>query len=241
MKTAVITGSTKGIGRAIALKLLQEGYQVVVNYASSDVDAEAFAKDAAQYKGKFIIIKECLSSYEEALSFVAKVKKHFKKLDCLVLNSAITDRTPFSKVTHEGWEKVINTNLNVPFYLVQGFSDIFCNDCGRILLIGSICGQYPHAASVAYAVSKAAIHQMAKELVKVFAERKITVNAIVPSFVETPWQQSKSPEQHQRIVDKLSLGRFAYPEEIADFCYSVIQNPYINGSVLNIDGGYCYR
>lgn len=102
-------------------------------------------------------------------------------------------------------------------------------------------GIYPHASSLAYAVSKAAIHQMAKELVKVFAQRRITVNAIAPGFVNTSWQNDKPKEQRERIESKIALGRFGYPEEIANLCMTIIDTPYINGSVLEINGGYSYK
>lgn len=101
----------------------------------------------------------------------------------------------------------------------------------------------PHSVSPAYGVSKAAVHQLAKELVKVFAPKGITVNAIVSGFVDTPWQRQsgKSPERRKHIEEKLATGRFAQAGEIASLCWEVINNPYINDANLLIDGGYCYR
>lgn len=153
----------------------------------------------------------------------------------------MTDRAPFEQISPEGWERVINTNLNAPFYLAQGLQEYLTSGSGRVIFLGSICGIYPHAISPAYGVSKAAVHQLAKELVKFFAPRGVTVNAVIPSFVDTPWQKTKTPEHRKRIEDKLALHRFAYPEEIASLCWEVINNPYINGANLRIDGGYCYR
>lgn len=242
MKYAVVTGSTKGIGKAIAEKLLNEGWFVFVNYAHDDESAKVFLKEHKEYECQYKIIKCELSSYKNAYDFINQVLgvEHTATIDCLVLNAAVTDRTPFDEITHENWEYVVNTNINVPFYLAHGFRNNLITNSGRIIFIGSICGIYPHAMSPAYGVTKAATHQMAKELVKFFAPKGITVNTIVPGFTATPWQNTKDPEQKKRIENKIARHRFAYPEEIANLCWEVINNNYINGANLQIDGGYCY-
>ena len=102
-------------------------------------------------------------------------------------------------------------------------------------------GKYPHSLSISYGVSKAGVHMMAKYLVKEFAPRKITVNVIVPGFVDTPWQKDRPAEIRKSIESKVALERFALLEEVADLCMSVIKNGYINGAELVIDGGYCYK
>ncbi len=134
----------------------------------------------------------------------------------------------------------MNTNLNVPFYIVQGLEKMISQG-GSIIFIGSVLGIHPHARSLSYAVSKAAIHQMAKEMVKVFAGRSITVNVVAPGFVDTSWQKNKTEEQKEKIISKIAMGRFGYPEEIANLCMAIIDTPYINGSVLEINGGYSYK
>lgn len=186
------------------------------------------------------LVREELSSFEASQRLIASVLEETERIDCLVLNAGETDRTPFGEITPERWEHVVGTNLNCPFYLAQGFSE-HMESGGRILIIGSLCGVYPHAVSPAYGVTKAAAHQLAKELVKFFAPKGVTVNAIVPGFVDTDWQRAKAPEQRKRIEDKTALHRFAQPQEIAQLCWEVINNPFINGAQLLIDGGYCYR
>jgi NAD(P)-dependent dehydrogenase (short-subunit alcohol dehydrogenase family) len=136
---------------------------------------------------------------------------------------------------------VLDTNLNVPFFTVQRFSE-HINSSGRIIFIGALMGQFPHAMSISYGVSKAAVHFLTSSLVKVFSdEMGITVNCVAPGFVDTPWQTNKAPDHRKRIEDKIALHRFAKPEEVAQLCLSVIENDYINGSVINIDGGYSYK
>lgn len=240
MKYAVVTGSTKGIGKAIAVKLINEGWFVIVNYSNDDSAADLFKSEMKEHEGQYCIIKQTLSNHENAMAFAADVRRITNQIDCIILNCGATDRSAFRDISKDSWEYVINTNLSVPFYIVQGLEPLVSWG-GNIIFIGSLLGIHPHASSLAYAVSKAAIHQMAKELVKVFAERKITVNAIAPGFIDTPWQRNKPEEQKKRIESKIALGRFGYPEEIANLCMTVIDTPYINGSVLEINGGYSYR
>lgn len=240
MKYAVVTGSTKGIGKAIAIRLLKEGYYVIINYSNDDNAAAQLEDEAKEYEGRFSIIKEKLSDYEAAISFAQKVKGIIEHIDCIVFNCGMTDRSAFCDISRESWEQVMNTNLNVPLYILQYLNDSL-NPGGKIIFIGSILGIYPHASSLGYAVSKAAVHQMAKELVKVFADRCITVNAIASGFVDTPWQSTKPKEQKKRIEEKIALKRFGYPEEIANLCMTIIDTSYINGAVLEISGGYSYR
>lgn len=244
MKCAVVTGSTKGIGKAIAEKLLSEGWFVFINYAHDAESAKEFYDMYKNHQGgckQMEIIQADLSSYAGAQYLIEYVRKRTNCIDALVLNAGATDRTPFQEITRENWERVINTNLNCPFYIAQGFYPNISNGSGRIIFIGSVCGVYPHAISPAYGVSKSAVHQLAKELVKFYSPKGVTVNTIVPGFTDTPWQKNKTPEHRKRIENKMAIGRFIYPEEIAELCWEIIQNPAINGADLRIDGGYCYQ
>lgn len=242
MKKAIVTGSTQGIGKSIGQSLLENGYFVTFNYAHNEQAAQDLHMDLQEkFAGQYTIIRADLSEYDEAKEFAMACKKvNGGKIDVLVLNAAMTSREPFEKVTWEDWKKVMDTNLNVPFFLTQEFADSLKNQ-GSILFIGSMLGQYPHAVSTAYGVSKAGIQFLAKSLVKEFETRQVRVNCICPGFVETTWQKNKEEAHRRRIMDKIALHRFAEPREIADFALAVLENHYLNGEVLNIDGGYCYR
>lgn len=242
MKTAVITGSTKGIGKSIGLKLLQEDCFVIFNYASDDSTSNELCKELKKnYHGKYKIIKADLSSIEQVEYFVEQVTKEVPVIDYLILNAGYTDRTLPLELSVEGWNKVMDINLNMPFFCVQRFASFLRKRTGKIIFIGSILGIEPHASSIAYGVSKAGVHFLAKCLVKVFAEQGITVNAICPGFTDTPWQLKKPAMQRKNIENKTALHRFAYPEEVAEITYSVLNNAYINGAVIQIDGGYNYK
>lgn len=241
MRYAVVTGMTKGIGRAIAERLLLEGYYVIGNYASDDAMAEEFLRANEVFAPQLELLKLDLSSCESACQFAQRITEITSALDVLILNSGTTDRTPFGEVTEENWMRVMDVNLNAPFFLVQQLSGCMVSKAGRVIFIGSSLGKYPHAQSVSYGVSKAAVHGLSRYLVKHFADSGVTVNAIAPGFVDTPWQAGKTPEHRERIECKVALHRFARPEEIAALCMHVIENQYINGAVLDINGGYCFE
>ena len=241
MNIVLVTGGTKGIGKAIVLKYLHQGCYAIITYSSDDETAELFQRELdVNYKDKYEIIKADLSKIEEVKIMCNIMRCKYRKIDYLILNAGATNRNSFSDMTIDEWNYVINVNLTMPFFIVQSLVDCIIKG-GSILFIGAVMGIYPHAISIPYAVSKAGVHMLSRQLVKHLAPYKITVNTIAPGFVDTPWQKSKPLEQRIRIENKIALKRFALPEEIAQLCWDISQNAYINGSLLEIDGGYCYE
>lgn len=241
MNIVLVTGGTKGIGKAIVLKYLHQGCYAIITYSSDDETAELFQRELdVNYKDKYEIIKADLSKIEEVKIMCNIIRCKYRKIDYLILNAGATNRNSFSDMTIDEWNYVINVNLTMPFFIVQSLVDCIIKG-GSILFIGAVMGIYPHAISIPYAVSKAGVHMLSRQLVKHLAPYKITVNTIAPGFVDTPWQKSKPLEQRIRIENKIALKRFALPEEIAQLCWDISQNAYINGSLLEIDRGYCYE
>ena len=241
MNIVLVTGGTKGIGKAIVLKYLHQGCYAIITYSSDDETAELFQRELdVNYKDKYEIIKADLSKIEEVKIMCNIIRCKYRKIDSFILNAGVTNRNSFSDMTIDEWNYVINVNLTMPFFIVQSLVDCIIKG-GSILFIGAVMGIYPHAISIPYAVSKAGVHMLSRQLVKHLAPYKITVNTIAPGFVDTPWQKSKPLEQRIRIENKIALKRFALPEEIAQLCWDISQNAYINGSLLEIDGGYCYE
>ena len=241
MNIVLVTGGTKGIGKAIVLKYLHQGCYAIITYSSDDETAELFQRELdVNYKDKYEIIKADLSKIEEVKIMCNIIRCKYRKIDYLILNAGVTNRNSFSDMTIDEWNYVINVNLTMPFFIVQSLVDCIIKG-GSILFIGAVMGIYPHAISIPYAVSKAGVHMLSRQLVKHLAPYKITVNTIAPGFVDTPWQKSKPLEQRIRIENKIALKRFALPEEIAQLCWDISQNAYINGSLLEIDGGYFYE
>ena len=239
-KYAIITGSTRGIGKAIAERLLRDNYFVFINYSSDEKSKNEFLMNNKKYINKIICIKQSLDTYENAMEFCKKILKITKSIDVIVLNCGTTDKTPFGCITKESWEHIMNLNLNVPFYIIQYLSDYIKNDVGRIILMSSVMGKYPHSSSLVYNVSKSGVDMLAKALVKFFADRKITVNSICPGFINTPYHNNRTEESFNKINKKIAVQRFGNPEEVASLCMEIINNQYINGSNLDINGGYDY-
>lgn len=161
-------------------------------------------------------------------------------LDALVLNAGLTDRSSFEELTPEAWNRVLHANLTYPVFLIQALLPHFAEGAS-VVFTGSSLGIYPHSMSLPYGVTKSGVHALTKNLVKFLAPHGIRVNAIAPGFVATEWQKTKPVEIVASINSKISVNRFADPDEIADAYLTVIDNPYFNGEVLSIDGGYSYR
>ena len=242
MKTAVVTGGTKGIGLAIVEKLLENGYRVIATFAGDVGNAESVRRRLENiYQDRAVIVHQLMEKEPDVSSLNAKLERYTKDgIDVLVLNAGCTDRTAWKDLTWEQWMHVMDVNINAPAALVRAL-DKDINENGSIIFISSDMSVYPHATSVPYTVSKAAVNGLTLALVKEYADRKIRVNAVLPGFVETPWQKEKPAAQRQRICDKVALNRFAEPQEIADVVLSIVNSTYINGSLIKVDGGYCYR
>jgi 3-oxoacyl-[acyl-carrier protein] reductase len=235
-KTALVTASTRGIGKAIGKALLERGCYVFFNYAHSDGCAKQLTDELnlAGHKDRFSIIRADLSSYGGVETLSNGINRY---IDYLILNAGATCRTPFPDITTQEWGAVIRTNLTIPFFTLQKLDFLLASN-GRVILIGALMGEVPHAISIPYAVSKAGLHMLAKSLVKHYRYDDITINVIAPGFINTEWHESKDDAHRGRIEQKIALRRFGRPEEVAAACLAVIDNPYFNGAVLNLDGGY---
>lgn len=236
-KVALVTGSTKGIGLSIGLKFLKRGYYVFFNYCNNDANMHMLESKLFQYKGKFSIIKADLSNYKSIDILYNEIDKKFSYIDCIVLNAGITCRNSFKNISISDWNKVMNTNVTVPFFVIQKLSPLMRNN-GRIVFIGSILGTIPHGLSIPYSVSKSSLNILCKSLVKIFKDRYITANVINAGFIDTSWHITKSDRHTKRIKNKIALNRFGHADEIASTCMHIIDNEYINGANIVLDGGY---
>lgn len=239
MKRALVTGGTKGIGLGIVKMLLTEGYFVTVTYGHDNESAAKFKEAFEEESSQFELMKIDQNSKTDMHLLVDHIKQQ-STLDCLVCNAGITLRKGITDFTDEEWEKVMQVNVNAPVFLIRDLYS-YLSKGARIVFIGSEMGIYPHGTSLAYGVTKSAVHALARNLVKFFEGTGTTVNAIAPGFVETEWQKNKPQEIRNNICNKTALGRFATIEEIADAVRFVINNPFVNGSIIEVNGGYNYK
>lgn len=231
MKYAVVTGGTSGMGLGVAKMLLGKGYYVFATYVGPDFE---------ENMDNFEAHKIDQTRREEVYRFINYVKNQTSHLDCLVCNAGVSIRRSFTEMKDNEWDMMMEVAVNSHYIMIREFFLIIPQG-SRILFTGSQMGLDPHATVLAYGVSKAAVHALCKNLVKEFEGTGTTINAIVPGFVETPWQKEKPEEIKQNIYNKTAIHRFASVDEIVDAFQFCIDNPFVNGSLIEINGGYCYK
>jgi acetoacetyl-CoA reductase/3-oxoacyl-[acyl-carrier protein] reductase len=238
-KTAVVTGASRGIGRAIAVELAREGARVAVNYASSDAAAREVADEIDKLGSKCLLIKANLAEPKEARGMIKRVADQFGHLDILVNNAGITRDKLLTKMTDEDWVEVIGTNLNAVFFCTSAAIPIMtAQSYGRIVNISSMNGQVGAVGQANYSASKGGIIAFTRTAAVELAKSGITVNSVSPGYTETDMFAKVPAEIQARIKSKIPLARFAHPEEIARaVIFLVTDGDYITGQVIGVNGG----
>lgn len=231
MKYAIITGGTSGIGLGVARMLLDKDYYVFATYVGPD-----FTESIKNYEA----IKTDQTSREDVYRFLDYVKSKTSHVDCIVCNAGMSIRKSFTETTDEDWDQQMEVAVNSHYIMIRELFGLIPHE-SRILFTGSQMAVHPHATVLSYGVTKSAVCALAKNLVKEFEGTGTTVNAIVPGFVETPWQKAKPEEIKQNIYKKTAIHRFASIDEIVDAYRFCIDNPFVNGSMIEVNGGYCYK
>jgi 3-oxoacyl-[acyl-carrier protein] reductase len=240
-RTAIVTGATKGIGKAVCIRLLKEGWTVLVTYANdTETATTVFAEFLDMAPGRVYLLQADNSDLSSINRIADFLNEHDMTVDAVIFNAGITDRSDFHSIKLENWEKVFTANVHFPVFLLQKIYSRL-NEKGCITFTGSLMGIQPHSVSLAYGVAKAAVHALVKNLVKFFTDKQIRVNAVAPGFVDTEWQKTKPAEIRNNITNKLASGRFCTPEELTDVYMMLINNQYMNGEIVVCDGGYSYK
>ncbi len=238
-KVAIVTGASRGIGRAIAIELATQGAIAVVNYASSSTAAEAVVTEITEAGGKAIAIQADVSKGDQVDALVNAVMEKFSRVDILVNNAGITRDTLLLRLKPEDWQAVIDLNLTGVFLCTRAASKIMLKQrSGRIINITSVAGQMGNPGQSNYSAAKAGVIGFTKSVAKELATRGITVNAVAPGFITTDMTSNlNNPED---ILKYIPLNRFGQPEEVAGMVRFLAADPaaaYITGQVFNVDGG----
>jgi len=237
-KVAIVTGSSRGIGRETAIALGKEGAKVVVNYASASDAADEVVKIIKDNGSEAIAVKADVSKEEEVNQLIKTTLDQFKQIDILVNNAGITRDTLLLRMKLEDWQKVIDLNLTGVFLCTKAvLKPMIKQKSGRIVNITSVAGLMGNPGQANYSAAKAGVIGFTKTVAKEVATRGITVNAVAPGFIETDMTHSLNNEE---ILKLIPLSRFGQPQEIAGMIRFLASDPagaYITGQVFNVDGG----
>jgi acetoacetyl-CoA reductase len=238
-KACLVTGGSRGIGRAIALELGRHGASVAVGYAQNREAAEKVATEIEAARGQSFAFGCDVRDPESAELAVDRLVERFGKIDVLVNNAGITRDRSLAKMSSEEWDAVIETNLTSVFHLTsRALPHMVQAGYGRIVNISSVIGLHGNFGQANYAASKAGIVGFTKTAALELARKGVTVNAIAPGFIETEMIAAMPEEVRARILEKIPMGRFGRPEEIAQaVAFLVLRGDYITGQVIAIDGG----
>ncbi len=238
-QVAIVTGASRGIGRAIALELATQGATIIVNYASSSGAAESVVADITAAGGQAIALQADVSKAEQVDTLISTVMEKFKRIDIFVNNAGITRDTLLLRMKPEDWQAVIDLNLTGVFLCTRAASKIMLKQrSGRIINIASVAGQMGNPGQANYSAAKAGVIGFTKTVAKELASRGITVNAVAPGFIATDMTSNLSNTED--ILKYIPLGRYGQPEEIAGMVRFLAADPaaaYITGQVFNVDGG----
>lgn len=237
-KVAIVTGASRGIGRAVALALAAQRANVVVNYASSSAAAEEVVSEITAAGGNAIALQADVSQAEQVDALFNAVMEKWNRVDILVNNAGITRDTLLLRMKPEDWQAVIDLNLTGVFLCTRAVAKIMLKQrSGRIINITSVAGQMGNPGQANYSAAKAGVIGFTKTVAKELASRGITVNAVAPGFIATDMTKDLKSDE---ILKYIPLARYGQPEEVAGMVQFLAADPaasYITGQVMNVDGG----
>lgn len=239
-KAALVTGASRGIGRAVAIALAKKGYAVAVNYAGSQKAAEDVKAAIEAEGGRAIVIQGDVSKTEDVEKVFAAVKAEFGRLDVLVNNAGITRDSLLLRMKEENWDAVIDTDLKSGFLAIKAAAPIMMKQRkGAIINIASVVGITGNVGQINYSAAKAGVIGMTKTAAKELAARGIRVNAVAPGFIETSMTDVIPEKIREDMIHSVPLGRMGQAEDVANaVCFLASEEAsYITGQVLKVDGG----
>jgi len=239
-KVALVTGASRGIGRAIALRLAGEGAKVAINFAGSTEKAEEVKAEIEKLGGEAVLVQANVADAAAVEEMVRKTVDAFGKIDILVNNAGITRDGLLMRMKDEDFEAVLDTNLKGVFYCTKAVSKLMMKQrYGRIVNMASVVGLIGNAGQTNYAAAKAGIIGFSKSAAKELAARGITVNMVAPGFINTDMTAALSDKVKEATLEGIPMKKMGEPENVADAVLFLVseQASYITGQVINVDGG----
>lgn len=240
--TVLITGASRGIGKAIAIRFAQEGYSLIIN-CSKSTDALMELKKELENTYHIPVLASVgnIGDYSYVQQLFSEIQKEFGGVDIVVNNAGISHIGLLSDMSPEEWNHIISTNLSSIFYTSKlAISYMLSKQQGKIINISSVWGTVGASCEVAYSASKGGMNTFTKALAKELAPSNIQVNAIACGCIDTEMNQCFSEEERQELINEIPAGRFGAPEEVASLVYSLAeQHNYLTGQIITLDGGWC--
>jgi 3-oxoacyl-[acyl-carrier protein] reductase len=238
-KAAIVTGGSRGIGKAIVLTLAEAGFNVAFSYASNQTAATEVENAAQAFGVDCVAIKANAADVKEAQALVEQTHSRFGRIDALVNNAGITRDGLLMRMSEEDWDAVLDTNLSGAFYTCRAASRIMLKQrAGAIVNVSSVVGVFGNAGQANYAASKAGLIGFTKSLAKEFGSRGVTANVVAPGFIATDMTESVPKE---KLMEHIPLGRLGEPEDIAKtVLFLITSGGYITGQVIHVDGGLVF-
>ncbi|WPP49189.1 3-oxoacyl-ACP reductase family protein [Catalinimonas niigatensis] len=237
-KIALVSGASRGIGKAIAIALAKEGIHVAVNYISDTAGAEATCREVASFGVRSLAIKADVSDATAVLDMVREVQEKLGGIDILINNAGIVHKATLEELTVEDWDKVMNINLRSAFLLTQAcIGHMRQESWGRIINISSVAAQTGGVTSPLYVASKAGMIGLTHSYASLLMKNGITSNAITPALIKT---DMVTKDLKLDSAAKIPMGRFGTAEEVAEVAVMLVKNAYITGQTINVNGGWYF-
>lgn len=239
-QTAIVTGGSRGIGRAVAVRLAKDGMNLVINYRGNSAAAEETERMCRELGAEVLLVQGDVSRAEDCEKLAAQAKEAFGRVDVLVNNAGITRDGLLARMTEEDFRAVLDVNLLGPWNMMKAVNRIMMKQrYGRIVNLSSVTGLMGNMGQTNYAAAKAGILGMTKSYAREVASRGITVNAVAPGFIDTDMTEAMPEGAKDKIITGIPMGRTGKPEDVAEAVAFLAseQAGYITGEVLRVDGG----